>query len=373
MDDATLQQLIDEWKASDKYRGNSGSSFYRFLRKEKGLNVGAKTAYKWLEAAKSSDATTLVPRKVRKWEAIGKDGQIVELHHVSYDVQLDHRVAIREMVEGKIPQLPVAEPHEPSDTIMVLSLPDQHVGKLAWGKEVGDDYDTEIAVDIYMKAVAHLISATEHYKPSRILYIVGNDLVHADNSSNTTTKGTPQDMDTRWAKVVGAAFRMLSGSIDALAERANVDVIVTPGNHDRHTTYMIGFALEQRYLNDGRVNIINNPSYRQYYRHGKLLFGITHGNDVKEDKLPLIMATERPKDWGATRWREWFLGHHHRKRQTQTIGVHDELGVMVTRLPSLTALDLWHHDRGYSAMRHAEARVYDARKGVLIGTSVYVV
>jgi len=373
MDELTLQQLVEEWEASPRYKGKSGSSFYRFLRKEKGISIGAPTAYRWLEQAKGGGKLNLVPRKVRKWEALGKDGKVVELHHVAYDVQADPAEAIEAIVKAKVPKLPKAKPHKGNDLLMVLSLPDQHVGKLAWEEEVGENYDIHIAVSTYIEAVSHLLAATQHYKPGRVLYVVGNDLVHTDNSSNTTTAGTPQDVDSRWAKVVGAAFRMIAGTIDALAEVANVDVVAAPGNHDRHTTYMIGFALEQRYREDGRVTIINRPTYREYYRQGKLLFGITHGNDVKEDKLPLIMATERPKDWGETRWREWFLGHHHRKRQTQTVGVHDELGVMVTRLPSLTAVDSWHHDRGYSAMRHAEARVYDAKGGVLVGTAVHVV
>lgn len=364
LSDAELIALIPKWR--EEATGRSASSFVRWCRRH-GIKLGASRAARIIGMARS-----MVPVQHREWEALGRDGEIVKLHHTTYKVKADELAALEEMASAVIKPAPPAQPHKGSGNLLVLSLPDQHVGKLAWGKETGDDYDIGIAVDMYMSAVAHLVSATAHYEPSKVLYIVGNDLVHIDNSSNTTTAGTPQDVDSRWPKVVGAAFKMVASTVETIAERANVDVVIAPGNHDTHTTYMIGFALAQRYRDDKRIQVINKPSYRQYYREGKLLFGITHGDGIKEDRLPLIMATEQPKDWGEVRWREWFLGHFHRRKALQMVNVNDELGVLITRLPSLTGVDSWHFKHGFGGLRHAEARVYDPATGVLIGTAVHV-
>lgn len=362
--DAELIALIPQWR--EEAEGRSPSSFVRWCKRH-GIKVGASRAARVIGMAGG-----MVPVQHREWEALGKDGQVVKLHHTTYRIKADEMAALEEMASAAIKPAPPAEAHDAKGNLLVLSLPDQHVGKLAWGKETGNDYDIEIAVETYLTAVAKLLSSTAHYKPTKVLYIVGNDLVHVDNSSNTTTAGTPQDVDSRWPKVVAAAFRMIAGTVETMSGTADVDVVITPGNHDTHTTYMIGFALAQRYRDDARVKIINKPSYRQYYREGKLLFGITHGDGVKEDKLPLIMATERPQDWGATRWREWFLGHFHRRKTIQTVSVNDELGVLITRLPSLTGIDSWHFKHGFGGLRHAEARVYNPAEGVLVGTAVHV-
>lgn len=362
--DAELLTLIPRWR--DEVEGRSPSSFVRWCKRQ-GIKIGASRAARIIGMAKN-----MVPVQHREWEALGKDGQVVKLKHTTYRIQADELAALEEMASSVIKPAPQAKAHNVEGGLLVLSLPDQHVGKLAWGKETGTDYDIKIAVDTYLDAVANLTSSTAHYRPGKVLYIVGNDLVHVDNSSNTTAAGTPQDVDSRWPKVVGAAFEMVASTIETVAEQADVDVVITPGNHDTHTTYMIGFALAQRYRNDERVKIINRPSYRQYYREGKLLFGITHGDGVKEDKLPLVMATERPHDWGDTKWREWFLGHFHRRKAVQTVTINDELGVLITRLPSLTGVDSWHFKHGFGGLRHAEARVYDPSKGVLVGTAVHV-
>jgi hypothetical protein len=42
-----------------------------------------------------------------------------------------------------------------------------------------------------------LLKRTSTYPLAEILLVVGNDLLHTDSRSNTTTAGTPQDTDSR--------------------------------------------------------------------------------------------------------------------------------------------------------------------------------
>ncbi|MGL1664045.1 hypothetical protein ACSTJJ_23220, partial [Vibrio parahaemolyticus] len=82
--------------------------------------------------------------------------------------------------------------------------------------------------------------------------------------------------------------------------------------------------------NEPRVQVDNSASHVKYYSYGKVLFGVTHGEDAKPEVLAANMPVEEPHLWAASTWRELLLGHLH----TQSLKeVH---GVMVRRLSSLS-------------------------------------
>ena len=45
------------------------------------------------------------------------------------------------------------------------------------------------------------------------------------------------------------------------------------------------------------------------------------GDTVKPERLPGIMAADRPDDWGASRHRYWYTGHIHSKNAIEFPGV----------------------------------------------------
>ncbi len=159
---------------------------------------------------------------------------------------------------------------------------------------------------------------------------------------------------------------MVTEAVDRLRLVAPVDIMVVAGNHDRDRMFYLGDALESHYRNCANVNVDNAPSVRKYYRYGKCLLGYTHGHtrgDSMPKDLPRLMAEERPQDWAETTWREWHLGHLHRKREFSWLSV-DTLGeVIVRHLPSLSAVDAWAFGEGYVPPRIGEAYLYDRRDG----------
>ena len=97
---------------------------------------------------------------------------------------------------------------------------------------------------------------------------------------------------------------------------------------------------------------------------GTVLLGFAHGDRIKHDKLPLLMAGEAPQLWAATTHREWHLGHLHHKRETQFHAGIEHGPVRVRILPSLTTADDFHYTNGYvGALRAAESYLWSKRRG----------
>src|SRR5690606_12482336 len=106
-----------------------------------------------------------------------------------------------------------------------------------------------------------------------------------------------------------------------LEHHAKLHVIVVAGNHDESTAVVFREMLAGHYETEPRVTVDVSPSKFHYFRFGKNLQGYTHGDGIKLERLPLIMATDRPEDWGATRHRSWITGHVHHDQCKDVQGV----------------------------------------------------
>ena len=143
----------------------------------------------------------------------------------------------------------------------------------------------------------------------------------------------------------------------ALEKHATVQVINEIGNHDDQTAVVLSLCLAQFYENNPRVVVDTSPAHFHWLRFGRCLIGVTHGNNTKPDRLPGIMAADRPQDWGETAHRYWYTGHVH----------HDSLkeypGCTVETFRTLAARDAWHHMSGYRAGRDMKADVLHREHG----------
>lgn len=292
-------------------------------------------------------------------------------------VPLDTEKAINEIISKmpspKWPKIKYNKTKSKDKLLFEASIIDHHFGSLAWYPESNENYDLNIAAERYEYAVNELISCINNKDIDRILYLVGHDLLHSDGASGETAHGTPQDLDGRWQKAYITAYESVTNGIEKMAQIAPVDVIIVPGNHDKTTTFYLGHALYQRYLNTDDININNDPKSRKYYKWGNVLLGFCHGgykDDPKEQDLPLIMAQELPSEWAETTWREWHLGDQHVHRNFRTASKEglqrtDQTynGVIVRRLPSLCGTNAWHYGKGYSGFKGSEAYLWSKERG----------
>lgn len=244
--------------------------------------------------------------------------------------------------------------------MLEIAIWDFHYGKLAWSGEVGVNYDLKIAEKIYFDALYDLVQKGLKFgTPEKILFVVGQDFFNIDNNKLTTTAGTPQDVDGRFAKIIREGRRILTDAIDYLKEIAPVEVVISAGNHDSISMVHVGDSLECFYHNDENIKVDNQPISRKYVKYGKSLICLSHGDKVKADQMPLIMATERAKDWSSTKHRICQFGHFH------TEGMKEIKGVKIHYLSSVSAPDLYHFDNGYVGnIRQAQAFIFDKENGL---------
>lgn len=312
-----------------------------------------------------------------KWEVGAKDKdnqvQVTPLFQVKATMQRRKGVAealnlIAQDIEDMRAHAPVYgsfdRPHA-GEHLVMISIPDAHLGKLSWHEETGADYDLRIAVDVFREAVESLLSKIAGYGVNRICLVLGNDFLNADNFALTTTRGTPQHGDGRFPKVYRKGRELLVWTIEQCLSVAPVQVIMIPGNHDEQSVFTLGDSLMCWFRNCADVEIDNRPTSRKYMEFGKNLLAFEHGDGVKPKEMPLIMAAEAPEAWGRTKWREVITGHLHKTK------LEDFVGVNVRILPSLCAADKWHHKQGYvGSRRAAEAYVYHIEDG-WVGTAIH--
>lgn len=251
------------------------------------------------------------------------------------------------------------------DCLYEIAIPDLHIGKLAWGEEVGEDYDIKIAIERYKEAVEALLSRIDTSTISKILLPVGNDMINVDNNLNTTTAGTPQIGDSRFGKMFLAAKDLLIETIDRLSLIAPVDVVIVAGNHDNLNMFTLGEVLSAWYHNTENVSIDNSPKQRKYYQYGNTGIQFTHGNHEKHLELGLIFATEEAQMWADTKFRFCQLGHFHHTKKTQYVSVEEHQGFQVQVIPSLSSSDQWHYSKGYNALKQAKAFLIHEESGII--------
>lgn len=261
---------------------------------------------------------------------------------------------------------PIKYPKKPSDNLLELCLPDMHFGKVGWHPQTGyEDYDVSIARRIFEEAMPTLLSRVEPYRFGKVLFVVGNDVFHTDNTGNTTYAGTQLDSDTRYHRTFRIVREVMVNTIDSLRQVAPVEVMVIPGNHDRMTAWHLGDSLECWFHKYKDVLVNNDPIARKYIRWGKVLLLFAHGDNGKRTDYPTLMASERPEDWGQTIYREIHTGDKHQVR------VEEKFGIRVRVLPSLSGIDTWHSEKLFVGnQRQAEAFVWNKEDG-LLGTALY--
>ena len=284
---------------------------------------------------------------------VGKDGQErISAQWVKTNQSHDELGdALREAVEawceeakGAIkPTKPPKHCHE--DLMSVYPMGDPHIGMYSWAAETGADFDLHIAEKDLCAAVDYLVAASPPSK--RAILINLGDFFHCDNMDGITSRsGHPLDTDGRLYKMIYVGVRALRRCLQRMLEKhEQVEIINAPGNHDHVLALALSVLFRNVYENEPRVTVHDSPTMRHYIQHGKCLIGTVHGHQTKDSDLPGIMATEKPKEWGQTKHRYFFRGHHHHDNRKEYNGC------IVEQFRTLAAGDAYAVGGGYLSGR----------------------
>lgn len=233
------------------------------------------------------------------------------------------------------------------DLLSVYPVGDHHMGMLSWSVETGANWDIQIAEHCLGRAFDMLVDSSPPSKHCLIPFL--GDLFHYDSFvPETPAHKNKLDADSRYPKMASATLRAVRYAIEgAAAKHEHVHVIPEIGNHDESLMVILALSLANIYENEPRITIDISPRLYHYYRFGKTLIGTHHGHKTKMPDLPLIMAADRPDDWGQTTHRYWYTGHLHNKE----VLVKDFTGCRVERFCVLPPVDAWAHQAGYRSIR----------------------
>ena len=256
-----------------------------------------------------------------------------------------------------------ADKKYPDELMSVIPFGDPHFGMYAWAEEVGNDFDLDIAKRDLCAAVQYLVSQSP--TSQRCVIVNLGDFFHADNLEGKTAKhGNVLDMDTRLPKVIRVGVSAMRQCIEtALTRHKTVEVINAIGNHDEVLSMALSIMLANVYEDEPRVIVHDAPTRRHYIRHGKVLLGITHGDRTKDSQLPGIMATERAEDWGQTRHRYFYRGHHHHDTRMEYNGC------MVEQFRTLAPGDAYAVGGGWLSGRDMKLIVHHKEYGEVARTT----
>lgn len=119
----------------------------------------------------------------------------------------------------------------------------------------------------------------------------------------------------------------------------------------------LSIMLANIYENEPRVVVHDAPTRRHYLVHGKVLIGVTHGDQTKDSDLPGIMAAEKAEWWGQTRHRYFYRGHHHQDK------LNEYPGCKVEQFRTLAAGDAYAVGHGFLSGRDMKLITHHAEYG----------
>lgn len=232
---------------------------------------------------------------------------------------------------------------------LVINLQDLHFGKGSSAYDVGErnKFSTDLCTNRVIESVQNLINMVLSYgNPEKIYIVAGADAINSDNFQNKTTDGTPQDNEISVTTAMWVAKRTYADVINMLRQITNEVIIVPlPGNHDRILSIELADWLYAWFRNDADVICDMSGESRQYRRYGNTVLGFSHGDKLKPEKTPIVMAHEAREIWGQTKYAALYTGHLHTRITRELDGVQHQ------QASSPSGEDRWHEQNGYTMSR----------------------
>ena len=266
---------------------------------------------------------------------------------------IDYDLIRDDMVEEFKKLSPIVKPYKRKKTknnhCLVLDIADLHIGKLSTLNGVGsnEEYNVDVAIKRALESAESLMDKSSAWNINQVYFIIGNDVLHTDNTTGSTTKGTNQDTDGIWYDNFKIARLVYSHIIKKLSIVAPVHVIHCPSNHDKMTGFMLADAVSCYFHNDKNITFDVSTMHRKYVKYGKNLLNFSHGDGAKLDQVPYLAAHEVPQLWADTVFRYGYLHHIHHKDMFKFRSGKDFIGMTVEYLRSPSGADKWHSDKGY--------------------------
>lgn len=193
------------------------------------------------------------------------------------------------------------------ETSLVINIQDPHYNKLDTLGKV----DMKEHMNIIKNKIKEVVKKSRMlYDIKKIYYIIGSDHFNSEYT-NTTTKGTPQYNSTSFTDGFTKICNHETEIIEWLSAHCeDLYIVFCPGNHDQYVSWHMVKFLEAYYRLWKNVHFDTRPYFTKYYRHGKTVFCINHGDIQKPERLAQNFPDEF-EDWSMTKYRYILTGDKH--------------------------------------------------------------
>lgn len=227
---------------------------------------------------------------------------------------------------------------------VVINVSDTHFSG------AGVDYDDNLGT-LALKMAR--LQKTYSKSPITIVLNMLGDIVNVDTIKGQTTKGTQlQTFDIEEQLNETIKFTEKLFSIISLVA-SNIKVQGVYGNHDTTLSYYIYRLMEQRYNKVATFDITKKDSTGGMFKSmliNGVMIGATHG-DKRGNNIPMLMATEFPKQWAGAKTREMYCGHIHTQKTKIIETQQDVTGMVIRQVPTAKPVDDWEKSKGFTSAK----------------------
>ena len=160
-------------------------------------------------------------------------------------------------MKDEIPRVSMmaAPPHGNDNLLNCYVITDYHLGMLSWKEETGADWDLKIGEDTIIKWFSQAIQQSPD--ANQAIFAQLSDFLHFDGMDAVTPASKHLlDVDTRFAKVVRSAIRILRTVVDMLLQKhQKVHIIMADANHDPVSQIWLREWFSAMYENEPRITV----------------------------------------------------------------------------------------------------------------------
>lgn len=271
-------------------------------------------------------------------------------------------IAMQAAIEAMGEEIPRAEPSPffgavDSELLNCFVITDYHMGMLSWHEETQVDWDLRKAEDLIVRWFAQAIQQAPEAETGLFAQI--SDFLHFDGMEALTPASKHLlDVDTRFAKVVRSAIRVLRQIIDMLlAKHKQVHVIMADANHDPVSQIWLREWFAVLYENEPRITVDRSPSPYNAYEFGKTALFFHHGHKRKVTNVSEVFAAQFREMFGRTKHAYAHLGHLHH------VDVKENNLMIVEQHRTLAPADAYAARGGWLTGRDAKVITYHKQFG----------
>lgn len=269
---------------------------------------------------------------------------------------------LREAIEGFKSEIPKVEPTNypiltNSRICNCYVITDYHLGMLSWQPETGADWDISIAEDLIIRWFERAIALSPD--SSQAVFAQLSDFLHFDGMDAVTPASKHLlDVDTRFAKLVRSAIRILRTIIDMLLfKHQKVHLIMADANHDPVSQIWLREWLSVMYENEPRITVDKSPNPYNAFEFGKVALFFHHGHKRKVENVSEVFAGQFRELFGRTKYAYAHTGHLH------SINIKENNLMIVEQHRTLAPPDAYAARGGWLSGRDAKVITYHEEYG----------